>query len=217
MRTLHTLGYWKNARLTSAFERKEQGVRERSQVLQPLVQLSSLRRDNYNEWVAYVHQYYANFEVLHSWSKLPFYRRWRRSREIRIESAMAGMKNAILSPNSELPPIKPVAATGPATERQIFQEQHVPKVVAWGSGNFGNRKGSPPMPNKGLSKYVARFCHVVKVPEFRTSITCPCDNRTVEHHVSRHAIVCDHSKRKKYTNRLDGKHWTKRSKWCCSR
>jgi hypothetical protein len=149
MRTLHTLGYLKNARLTSAFERKEQGVRERSQVLEPLVQLSTLRRDNYDEWVTYVHHYYVNFEVLHSWSKLPFYRRWRRSREIRIESAMAGMKNAILSSHSRLPPIKPVAATGPAIERPIYQEQDVPKVVAWGSGNFGNRKGSPPMPNKG--------------------------------------------------------------------
>ena len=65
---------------------------------------------------------------------------------------MAGMKNAILSPHSRLPPIKPVAATGPETPRPVYQGQDVPKVVAWGSGNFGNRKGSPPMPNKGLSK-----------------------------------------------------------------
>ncbi|KAI8575765.1 hypothetical protein K450DRAFT_260099 [Umbelopsis ramanniana AG] len=111
---------------------------------------------------------------------------------------MAGIKTQILSSHSRLPPIKPVAATGPAIERPIYQEQDVPKVFAWGSGNVGNRKGSPPMPNKGLSKYVAQFCHVVKVPEFRTSITCPCDNRTVEHHVSRHSMVCEHFKRKKW-------------------
>lgn len=50
-------------------KKKEQGARERSQVLEPLVYLSILRRDNYDEWVTYVHQYYSNFEVLHSWSK----------------------------------------------------------------------------------------------------------------------------------------------------
>lgn len=181
----------------------------------PLTQLSTLRRDTYDEWVAYVHQYYNNFEVLHAWSKLPFYRRWRRSREIRVESAMAGMKNAILSPLSKLPPIKPVAATGPATTRPNYQELGVRKVVAWGSGNFGNRKDSPPMPNKGLSKYVARFCHVIKVPEFRTSITCPCNNRTTEHQIPVLGIICEHMKRKKYERRLDTKHWAKRSKWCC--
>ncbi|GAB5588228.1 hypothetical protein Unana1_03128 [Umbelopsis nana] len=79
-----------NARLTRAFERKEHGVRLRSQIVDRLTTLSTLPRDNYDEWVTYIHH-----------------------REIRIESAMAGMKNAILSPQSSLPPIKPVAATGP--------------------------------------------------------------------------------------------------------
>ncbi|GAB5591339.1 hypothetical protein Unana1_06239 [Umbelopsis nana] len=73
------------------------------------------------------------------------------------------------------------------------------------------------MPNKGLSKYVARFCHVIKVLEFRTSITCPCTDRTQEYQIPEHGIICEHLERKKYDRRLETKHWAKRSKWCCLR
>ncbi|GAB5587762.1 hypothetical protein Unana1_02662 [Umbelopsis nana] len=51
-----------------------------------------------------------------------------------------------------------VAATGPETPRPVYQEQDVPKVVAWGSGNFGNRKGSPPMlPERVISDHGAHI------------------------------------------------------------
>jgi hypothetical protein len=94
------------------FRERSNGARLRPQVVDPLTMLSTLPHNNYDEWVTYIHQNYDHFEVLHSWSKLPFYRRCRRSREILYESTMAGMKNAILSAQSILSPIKPVAATG---------------------------------------------------------------------------------------------------------
>ncbi|KAJ2957000.1 hypothetical protein NQZ79_g7213 [Umbelopsis isabellina] len=137
-----TSGYWKNARLTRAFESKEQDLRKRAHVNDSLVRLSTIRRDDFDGWVDYVKQYYTDFAVLHPWYRLAFYRRWCRSREIRIQSTMAGMNNPILSSHSRLPPIKPVAATGPDTLKPSYQDQHVAKVVAWGGGNFGNRKGS---------------------------------------------------------------------------
>jgi TolB-like protein len=56
--------------LTRAFERKEHGIRLRSQVVDPLTKLSTLPGDNYDEWVTDIHQYYDHFEALHSWSKL---------------------------------------------------------------------------------------------------------------------------------------------------
>lgn len=135
---------------------------------------------------------------------------------MRVESAYANMKNAILSSQARLAPIRPVAATGPLRPQPVYQGQLNRKVVAWGSGSFGNRKGSPPMLSKGLAKYVTRFCHVIKVPEFRTSITRPCDTRTHQYEIRR-GIIFEHIKRNQYEDRPPGKRWHKRSKWCCFR
>ncbi|CAO3661638.1 unnamed protein product [Umbelopsis ramanniana] len=175
-----TKGYWVNARLSQAFSKKESRLQQRL-VKEAIDQLSLLKRDSYDQWVAYLAVYYRHFNTLHAWSKLGFYRRWRRTREIATERAYATMKNTLLCKSSVLPPQKPIAAAGPLSNRVPLLHQANPKIVAWGTGCFGNRKGSPPLPVKGLAKYVARFARVIKVDEFRTSITCLCDTRTVDY------------------------------------
>lgn len=203
-----------NARLSQAFSKKESLLQQRL-VKEATDQLSLLRRDSYDQWVTYLVVYYRHFNTLHTWSKLGFYRRWRRTREIARERAFATMKNTLLCKSSVLPPQKPIAAAGPMSDRVPLLHQANPKIVAWGTGCFGNRKGSPPLPVKGLAKYVARFAKVIKVDEFRTSITCLCDNRTVDYKTR--LSVCDHLKKTKYDDRVTGKRWKKRRKWCCER
>jgi hypothetical protein len=124
--------------------------------------------------------YYTNFEVLHDWAKLPFYRRWRRTREIKKEQILARMKNTLLCSQARLPPMSNLRNR----TRQLDLSLQDRKLVAWGNGNFGMRRGQAPMPNKGLRKYVARFVPVILVPEHGTSKTCLCDRATEPYRVS---------------------------------
>lgn len=202
-----------NARLSKAFSVKESPLKERL-VQNALNQLSLLRRDTYDEWLTYIGTYYRHFDALHQWSRLKFYSKWRRSREIGRERAFASLKNSVLNSSSSLAPIQPVAATGPPRDREPLLHQNDNTIVAWGTGSFGNRKGSPPLPSKALAKYVARFTKVLKVGEFRTSITCLCDTRTNEYKIG-NALKCEHIQRKRYDEQIPSKHWKKRRKWCC--
>lgn len=203
-------GLWKQHRLDAAFQREEAKIRRKWGVVQVLTELSGSPRDDLEGWRAYLAIYYRNFHLLHRWGKDGFYRRWRRTREIRIQSLYANVKNALLSPGSRL------KAQGEAQHHHQYtgpiQENDRP-VIAWGSGNFGHRKGSAPMPNKGLASYISRFALVIKIPERCTSLTCPCGRRTTQLQVN-NATICTHKKRTLYYGQIPGRSWKRRKKHC---
>jgi hypothetical protein len=68
-----------------------------------LESLSNIDRDDYDGWKEYLRVYYMNFDVLHGWASLGFYRRWRRTREIKQEQLKARFKNTLLRPNATMP------------------------------------------------------------------------------------------------------------------
>jgi hypothetical protein len=80
--------------------------------------------------------------LLHDWSTLPFYRRWRRMREIKQERLRAGFKNAVLC--SQTYAREKLKAPRRAPRQHI--EPNERNVVTWANGRFGNRKGQAPMP-----------------------------------------------------------------------
>ena len=175
--------------------------------------LSNISRDNYDGWKSYLQAYYTNFDALHSWASLGFYRRWRRTREINGERLKARFKNTLLRPNTTMPQPTPVTAnahdlqqqqeavapplapSSPSAEQpaprerspQLPEVQRRPEenIVAWGAGKFGNRRGTAPMPNEALKKYVARFARVVLIPEYNTSQSCLCGRKTEPYKVSK--------------------------------
>jgi hypothetical protein len=112
-----------------------------------LTQLSTIGRDSYQEWIEYLRSYYSSFDLLHDWAALPFYRRWRRTREIKQERLRAEFKNALLCSQKRMPGMEKLNAPQRAPRQHIQPNER--NVVAWGNGRFGNRKGQAPMPNVG--------------------------------------------------------------------
>jgi hypothetical protein len=151
------LGWWKNTRLDKAFKKADNSRREQSEVVPIFTQLSTIERDTLEGWQDYLQVYYTNFEVLHDWAKLPFHRRWRRTREIKKEQILARTKNTLLCSETRLPPMSNLRNR----TRQLDLCLQDRKLVAWGNENFGMRRGQAPMPNKGLYKYVGRFAPVI--------------------------------------------------------
>jgi hypothetical protein len=170
-----------------AFHSADNTRRDISGVKDILTQLSTISRDSYQEWIEYLRSYYSSFDLLHDWATLPFYRRWRRTREIKQERLRAEFKNALLCSQKRMPGMEKLNAPRRAPRQHIQPNER--NVVAWDNGRFGNRKGQAPMPNVGLKKYVARFALVIGVPEYNTSKTCACDRPTDEYLVSFRCIL----------------------------
>ncbi|KAH8552178.1 hypothetical protein BGW37DRAFT_519713 [Umbelopsis sp. PMI_123] len=111
-------GYWKTCRLDKAFNQADNQKRESSGVTGALESLSNINRDDYDGWKYYLQVYYTNFDVLHSWATLGFYRRWRRTREINGEQLKARFKNTVLRPNSIMPQPTPLIISALQQQQQ---------------------------------------------------------------------------------------------------
>lgn len=112
------VGYWKTCRLDKAFNQADNQKRESSGVTGALESLSNINRDDYDGWKYYLQVYYTNFDVLHSWATLGFYRRWRRTREINGEQLKARFKNTVLRPNSIMPQPTPLIISALQQQQQ---------------------------------------------------------------------------------------------------
>ena len=180
IQTVFLVGYWKSCRLDKAFNQADNLKRESSGITRILDRLSNINRDDYDGWKNYLQAYYTNFDALHSWASLGFYRRWRRTREINGERLKARFRNTLLRPNTTMPQPTPVTAnahdpqqqqelvapplapSSPSAEQpaprerspQLPEVQRRPEenIVAWGAEKFGNCRGTAPMPNEGLKK-----------------------------------------------------------------
>jgi hypothetical protein len=80
--------------MDKAFHSADNTRRDISGVKDIFTQLSTISRDSYQEWIEYLRSYYSSFDLLHGWARLPFYRRWRRTMEIKQERLRAEFKNA---------------------------------------------------------------------------------------------------------------------------
>lgn len=101
-------------------------------------------------WLEYHQVHYTSFEDLHDWAKLPFYRRWRSTTEIKKKQMLASMKNTLMCSEARLPPMSNMRNRA----RQLDLSLQDRKLMAWVNANIRMRRGQAPMPNKGLRKYL---------------------------------------------------------------
>jgi hypothetical protein len=151
------VGYWKTCRLDKAFNQADNQKRESSGVTGALESLSNINRDDYDGWKYYLQVYYTNFDVLHSWATLGFYRRWRRTREINGEQLKARFKNTVLRPNSIMPQPTPLIisalqqqqqaqATAPPLPSSIMP-QPTPLIISALQQQQQEQPTAPPLPS----------------------------------------------------------------------
>jgi hypothetical protein len=105
-----------------AFHSADNTRRDISGVKDILTQLATISRDSYQEWIEYVRSYYSSFDLLHDWATLPFYRRWRRTREIKQERLRADFKNALLCSQKGMPGMEKLNGEHHASTSSLTKE-----------------------------------------------------------------------------------------------